>query len=279
MRTLIAVSALALVSATAALPSSRDGYQSQVAKTKTLTARLAYKKSDYHYSDVSVTITRVDGRSFKFMLRPVGPLQRIEPGGWYRDRRSIYIRHLDNLSEPEVVVDLYTGGAHCCFYSTVFRYERLTRRYLRISQLWGDFLPLAKDLNGDGTLEFLGGDDRFAYAFTDYASSVLPIQIWHFASGRFRVVTRSFPNEVRRSSEGHWAEYKPHAKGRTVRGILAAYLAEKYLLGEEVQGWAALREVAARGDLDPQIGDQPDDSASIYLANLRAFLARYGYTH
>ena len=278
VRALVFVSCLALFSVTVALASPNDGHGSQVAKTKALTARLTYKKADDLYSDMRVTITRTGGASVTFRLRPDGPLAPHAPGHWQPGSRSIYIRNLDASREPEVVVDLFTGGAHCCYYSIVFRYVPAIRRYVRVSHLWGDDLPLLKDLNGDGTPEFISGDFEFDYAFTDYVNTVEPIQIWRFVSGRFRVVSRDFPNEIRRSSNNHWADYRQLlAGGGTARGALAAYLAEKYLLGEEAQGWTALRSVAARGDLALRIGDSPRDSANVYLANLRTFLVKHGY--
>lgn len=277
---LLAVPALAAGASTGSA-SVLDGYRTQIARTTRLTAKLTYleRVQGYlrHYSDASVAITRSDGRTFRFTLRPLRPGYDVAPAGFETpDRRAIHIRHLDQGREPEVVVDLYWGGAHCCFYTTVFRYEPATRTYRRSSHLWGDPEPRLRDLDSDGVPEFVSGDDRFAYAFTSFADSVFPIQIWQFEDGRFRDVTRTFPKAIRRDSLQLWASYlKARSTTRSVRGGLAAYLAEKYLLGEQDDGWAHLQEAAARGDLTSRY-DSPD-SATEYLAKLRTFLRKNGY--
>ena len=38
--------------------------------------------------------------------------------------RPLTVRDLDGDGEPEVLVDLYTGGAHCCFYTVILRFDR-----------------------------------------------------------------------------------------------------------------------------------------------------------
>ena len=228
---------------------------------------------------IRVTIVRADGRRFAFSLRPLRPGYDVAPTFANPDRKAIHIRRLDDRrGEPEVVVDLYWGGAHCCFYTVVFRYDAAARTYIRASHLWGDAPPRLRELGSDGLLEFVGGDERFAYAFTSFADSVFPIQIWKFAAGRFVDATRSFPAQIRASAKRHFAEYRSaRHSDRSVRGILAAYLAERSLLGESRQGWAVLRAAAARGDLTHTY-DGPDTAAP-YLARLKAFLARNGYGH
>jgi hypothetical protein len=274
----------ALILGTAASSASaalNDGYRSQTATTARLTAKLRYQERAegglHHYSDASVTMTRSDGSTFTYALRPLRSGYDTVPAGFEApDHRAIHIRDLDQDGEPEVVVDLYWGGAHCCFYTTVFRYDAQAGRYVRASHLWGDVAPRLRHLDTDGQPEFVGGDERFAYAFTSFADSAFPIQIWKFDHGHFRQVTRDYPKAIRQDSAQLWRYYlKIRAGTRSVRGILAAYLAEKYLLGEAADGWARLKAAAARGDLSHQY-DGPD-SASTYLARLRVFLKRNGY--
>ena len=94
------------------------------------------------------------------------------------------------------------------------------------------------------------GDDRFAYAFTGYSDSVFPIQIWDFDGGRFHNTTRAFPVEIRQDRDRWWKLYLKtrDSTARSGRGVLAAYLADEYLLGQERQGWSALRKAEERGD-------------------------------
>ena len=281
IRTLTAVAVLvaAMTLAGSSQARSNDGYHSQIARTTGLTATFRYfQQPDQHrFSKASVTIKRAGGVTFVNALRPLRPGYDVAPsfvaGG---GRQAIHIVRLDRSAEPEVVVDLYSGGAHCCFYTTVFRYDPAARNYSRISHLWGNPSPELQDLNGDRLPEFVSGDDRFAYAFTSYADSAFPIQIWRFEGGRFRDTTRSFPAAIRQQSNGVLQSYMSlRTSSSSVRGILAAYLADKYLLGEQTEGWAVLKNAAARGYLSHQY-DVPD-SASVYLVKLKAFLAKNGY--
>src|SRR5215203_4249151 len=92
--------------------------------------------------------------------------------------QTIRARGLDANGEPEVMVDFYTGGAHCCFYSRLYHFDGST--YVVFKHLWGDFTYGLHDLNGDGAPELQSVHDRFAYAFTSYAASAFPLQIWEY---------------------------------------------------------------------------------------------------
>jgi hypothetical protein len=260
------VAALALAAPGIAGGAAGDRHHSQVARTRALTATFSYVGTGgqlpHHYTDGRVTIVRADGRRFAFSLRPLRPGYAVAPTFANPDEKAIHIRRLEGKrGDPEVVVDLYWGGAHCCFYTVVFRYDPAAKAYVRASHLWGD-TPLRL---------------RFAYAFTSFADSAFPVQVWTFADGRFVDATRSFPAQIRASAKRHLAEYRSERRSdRSVRGILAAYLAERYLLGEADAGWAVVHRAAARGEL-AHTYDGPDTAAT-YLHRLRAFLARTGYS-
>ncbi len=92
---------------------------------------------------------------------------------------------------PEVIVETYSGGAHCCFGTVVYSLGTETTKLLETeaSNCSGDFL----DLDGDGVLEYVTCDDRFAYAYCPYAASPVvtavlafdPAQSYRAASPRF----------------------------------------------------------------------------------------------
>ena len=195
-------------------------------------------------------------------------------------QKSLAIRDLDGDRRLDVAADFYTGGAHCCFYSLIYGYEPAANRFARTRHNWGDPGYRFVDYDRDGVPELRSGDDRFAYAFTCYACSPLPLQIWRYRGGSLVDVTRTFPAQVRRDAGSLWASYlreRPRANG-DVRGILAAYLADKYVLGKQADGWRRLRQANARGDLHPAdacFSFTPCDGR--YLAKLSRFLKRTGY--
>ncbi len=82
--------------------------------------------------------------------------------------------------EPEVVVSLYTGGAHCCTISTLYGFQAATGDYRRVRRNWRDAGFRLRDIGRDGSVEFDSRDARFAYAFASYAESFLPLQIFRY---------------------------------------------------------------------------------------------------
>jgi subtilisin-like proprotein convertase family protein len=190
----------------------------------------------------------------------------------------LFVRDLDADRDPEVVLDFYTGGAHCCTQSLIYRYERVRRRYRRTLHDWGNAFPAYRivDPNHDGHPELRSVDDRFAYVFTSFAGSLFPVRIWRFEEGRLRDVTRRFPRIVGSDSVGLWRTYLSLRREHTdVRGALAAWLADEYLLGREEEGWRRLEAAYRRGELGPAGYGWPAGRA--YLRALRAYLRTLGY--
>jgi hypothetical protein len=196
-------------------------------------------------------------------------------------RQSVLAVDLDNSGEPEVVVDLYTGGAHCCSYSLIYGYSAATGGYVRLRHDWGNVGYVLRDIGRDGIFEFDSGDDRFAFAFSSFAESRFPVQIWRFRPTRLVDVTRRFPVQVRRQARRIFralpAERRRHLD---LRGFLAAYQADNYLLGrrQAARGWRQLRAMARRGQIRRPPG-AVGPSGARYLKALHRFLRRLGYTH
>ena len=207
------------------------------------------------------------------------PLKRVGCGGCstWRPAGVVRIRSLDGDAEPEVFVDLYTGGAHCCTYTLIWRFDG--RRYRKTLAWWGNAGYRLDDLDRRGRPELVSADDRFAAAFVVYAASSSPIRIWRYDRGRLRDVTRSFPGAVAADARVQWDNYLAFRRPpyREVRGVLAAWLADQYLLGRAGAGWRTLEAAYRRGEL--RYGAKVDGypAGRAYLRNLRAFLRAKGY--
>lgn len=186
---------------------------------------------------------------------------------WNADNTSSFtVRDLNGDKEPEVILDFFTGGAHCCTYSLMYHYDAKQKQYVESRAMWGNLGYRLKDLDNDGKVEFLSADDRFAYAFTSYAGSGFPLQLWRFENGEMVDVTRKYPKLVYNDAYRWWRIFQQvDAEKSDVRGVLAAYLADKYLLGQQADGWNQLRKVY-----------QGDDREE-YFAKLRDFLEKAGY--
>lgn len=185
-----------------------------------------------------------------------------------RVNAGFMIRDLNGDKEPEVIADFYTGGAHCCTYSLIYRYDAKQKQYIESRAFWGNLGYRLKDFEGDGKLEFFSADDNFAYAFASYAGSAFPIKILRFENGEMLDVTRNYPKQIYSDAYRLWGYYqRAKAEDSEVKGVLAAYLADKYLLGQQADGWKQLETVYRESDREQ------------YFAELRKFLKETGYSN
>jgi subtilisin-like proprotein convertase family protein len=252
---------------------SRDVVQTVERTSGFVRAALSYRDRDFQIYDARLKIVRHGQAAVDAALPRYGcgscpswrPLQ-------------LRVRDLDG-GEPEVIVDGYTGGAHCCIYSNIYRYdgERLAYRVKR--RLWGNYGYRFADYDGDGRPELQAWDERFLYRFTAYVCSGAPIQIWHYDHGRLLDLTRKFPRIVAQDAAGHRRDYVRERESRScdVRGFLAAYLADEYLLGRGAEGLKQVEAAVKRGDAGrgKTLYGTPADGA--YLNALLAFLKKAGY--
>lgn len=223
-------------------------------------AELSYRaRPDFGYEDFRITIARGD----QTLVQTTVP---DTVGGEFPGTTPLYVRDLDLDGEPEVAVDIYSGGAHCCTYSVVYRYDAVQEQYSLVVHDWQSTGYRLTDFESDGVPEFDSLDNDFAYVFTSYAGSVFPPQRWRFQGGQFVDVTREYPARIAKQA----ARLAPRRAIRTDPGglaktRLAAYLADRYLLGEGPGGWRQIRSAY-----------QGRDRAG-YFRKLRRILRRAGY--
>ena len=235
-------------------------------------ASLTYREHDGTVTDARLTIARAgvvlvdepiaDACSACFAL--------------FADPTPLTVRDLDADGEPEVILDTYSGGAHCCTSSHVFRYSPAEDGYVERRFDWGNLSYTIRDLDRDGRPELRSGDDRFAYAFSCYACSFFPPRIFRLEDGGLVDVTREFAGIVRRDANRLWRQYLRLRRDpeSDLRGLLAAYAADRALLGELEAAWEQLLVSRARGELD---GPQGWPAGNRYLKELRRFLEQTGY--
>ena len=277
----VMAAATAMLLLPAAAPAATPKHSS--AQGDSVAAQLDWLKlGPYRYGHARLTIVR-DGVAVLDhpTVAPIclgGPCPRsddAQPEAAASGQGALTVADLDGDGEPEVIVDLYTGGAHCCSYSRVYRYDPATGTYTDTLHLWGDPGYRLEDVSGDGKPEFVSADDRFAYAFTDYAASGLPIQIFAYAGGAFTDVTRAYPALIAADAAQWLGVYRRERRRhgpKDLKGIVAAYVADEYLLGDGAPGEALLRAAKRRGDLGGFGG-----SATRFTARLHRFLRHNGY--
>lgn len=186
---------------------------------------------------------------------------------------TLSFRDLNEDGSKELVLSLFTGGAHCCTFDQVFDFSGVKPRKTEF-----DFA------DSGATIEVLGGkvvfatrDDSFGYVFTDFADSGFPIAFHAYDRGRFTDVTRDYPALVARDAAYWWKQYRARLQPRDdVRGILSAWAADESLLGHATAAKQRLARIAANGALAYGFGPP---KGRTYLRQLWRFLAQAGYLH
>ena len=106
--------------------------------------------------------------------------------GWPIAEHMIGVGVLDGAGKRFVYYQGFSGGAHCC---RVLIVAVVTARSIEVVELgnW-DGAPIdefPRDVNGDGTVDFVEHDDRFRYAFGGGGASYGPPQILNISPDYF----------------------------------------------------------------------------------------------
>lgn len=258
-----------------------------LAKTKTETASSGIVTASFSF-DVSSrhtypTKTLAISRSGRTVYRqPVsstycGPVaspnaqKYCAPGYVAPGHSSVHVLALQPGAEPSVVLDLYTGGAHCCSIEQVYSFDPATGTYVLSEHDFGDPGASLVDLGHNGAHEFLTADDTYAYAFTDFAASGLPIKILAFAQGRFTDVTRQYPNLIVKDAATYLKAFKHDI--RDGEGLIAAWAADEDSLGHRDLVAATLAKYLKAGELR----GGTYSSAKKFIRALNRLLKKDGY--
>ena len=231
----------------------------------------SYDAAAFRFSRQRLVITRDGKRSFSASLRKPPGGFNTQPAGYFSHRRSVFVTDVEGDGEPEVVLDLYWGGAHCCWYSQIYRYVPATRRYSPLLHVWGNFSYVFADLDHDGSQELLTRDDRFSYAFASFADSRWPVRILRYRAGRLTVETPSFPSEIGRDANALWhAAMNPRRKASN-QGIVAAWAAEQCMVGHAAVAFKTIDRLSRSGKI------HGERTRVAFERKLRSFLRRTGY--
>ena len=217
---------------------------SEIARAGLVTAGAFYSEGS---RNVRLKVARDGVTVLNVVFRRICRFCSVEPAGYGR-RASIRVRDLDADTDPEVVVDLYTGGAHCCFYSRIFAWDSAAGAYLGVTKQWSDTGYRMSD-DGDGVADFSTADARFAYVFASFAESFFPIRVLHFVGGRMRDVTRVFNARVRRDAGRLWRYYIAATRKQALE---RARRASRVHGGQVRSRGESGRLAAARGSVAPR---------------------------
>jgi hypothetical protein len=196
------------------------------------------------------------------------------PGSALTRHSSVHVVDLEHTGRPDVMLDLYSGGAHCCTVEQIFSFDPGSSTYVETERNFGDPLVRIVDLAHNGRHELLTADDRFAYEFTDFAFSGLPIEIFKFSGGHFTDVTRHYRGAVARDAARWLGAFKRLApRYQDSVGVIAAWAADEDLLGHFKLVRTYLAQQAAAGHLNAPFAAR----GKKFVAKLQRFLHAHGY--
>ena len=286
MRLITAVCAAAacLAAAPAALAAES---RTETASSGPVTATLTYTLQDeFTATDIRLAVTRdgtpaavaADGQVLAGCGErctgavPVGGIEGSE-------QPSLTLADLTGDGDPEVIVDLYTRGAHCCSISAIYGWDPATSTYRHTIRFWGDPGYRLATLGGPGQ-ELVTADSRFAYAFCAYACSAMPTIVYRYEGFRLVDVSRQYPQLLRGEARDLRTSIRQAARRsdrQVIRGLLPALCADLYRLGE---GAACRRELALakrRGWLRRSGAGDVWPAGRRYIPKVMRFLKRTGY--
>jgi hypothetical protein len=248
------------------------------AKTETVTsggvtATFTYHKASFGYKGLTLAISRGGKVRFKAAVKLTAGAGACGTQCWpgnVNGGKSVRVLDLEHNGGRDVVLDLYSGGANCCFYEQVFYASGST--YKHVSRFFGNPGASIADLGHNGRFEFRSGNPYFVDRFASTAASGFPIQILTFRQRAFHDVTRAYPRLIAQDAKDWLSAFKSHYSDG--EGVIAAWTADEFMLGRRAQATQYLNQQAAAGHLNSLQGGV---SGHKYVVALMRFLKQQGY--
>ncbi len=189
-----------------------------------------------------------------------------------------------------VMLQSFTGGAHCCNEIQVALVQPGGIRLVQVGTWDGGPGDFPKDEDGDGAVDIVQGDDSFLYSFASYAESLSPPQIINIIDGS--PVDVSDRPSFRPVYERFLGAARPHCltarREESSNGSCAAYVAAAARIGQFDAAWQRMLSAYNQsyewdfpnGCAVETQGECPEGSVISYRTfpeSLRAFLIERGY--
>jgi hypothetical protein len=199
-------------------------------------ATLTWDRADYGISNPRLSVTR-HGVEYAITIVDVceeGCILVADDTDVGYGQSMVNVADLDRDGDPEVLVDSFSGGAHCCLTTRVLTWNG--SGYTPSDVAWRDGSWKLRDADGDGDRELVGQDPQFWGAFTAHAASAAPPLVLEKHGDQIETATKKYKSLLRKDAEVRRRALRKAPKGVDVRGVLAAYVADQYLLRKGAVG-------------------------------------------
>jgi hypothetical protein len=120
-------------------------------------------------------------------------------GGWNREWTSFGLFPFISREPRQLVVEQYSGGAHCCYSYWVYELDASAPRLLFDNSKYGTGNQLMHlDMDSDGMAELTHSVMAFDYFHMSHASSVFPQAVFAYdkKAGEYRPANRGFSHII-----------------------------------------------------------------------------------
>ena len=157
---------------------------------------------------------------------------------------------------PDLVVQQYSGGAHCCFHTEIVDLGEQPMRVLDLP--WSNCFGEMKDLNNDGLPEYVTCDDSFAYYYCSFASSPMVTAVLQYepAIKAYLPVSNLYPelfyDNLARVQElaAYGTEWGNDSWDDTNKCTVLPLVLDYLYMGQIEQAWNALYQYYFYPDID-----------------------------
>jgi hypothetical protein len=225
------------------------------------------------------TLTMSQGGQSWTLPRPDSP---------YRSQiNALCILAFQREQYPGVMIEGFTGGAHCCEQPVIYLFNKTSNRYVKVLDMSPiDFQdPHAYDANGGFVPKVVGdrvllrtSDGQFAYAFDCYACSALPIVLDSVGAGGLTDVTGQERALVVTDARTIWQGAQARVSTTHAPfGLLPAWVADECALGRGATAWSTMEHLTRDGELSDALYQHETLNHGSYLVTLKAFLLHNDY--
>ena len=266
------VAALLVLAAVALAAGSRT--ITQTARSGHVKASFTYTttaKSGLYYTSARLTIVRDGVTGYTAAVVDPGCGAGCQPQWPGTKGHSVLAVDINHTGEPNVILEVNSGGNQCCESVQVYSYSAASGAYIEVQKTLPDLGDALKELSPGGDYRFVGTDGNFVGALTSVAGSGAPIQIYGLVNGALVDVTRTYPSMIAKDAAKWLKLFKGHKSG--IGGLVAPWAADEELLGKNSLVQSTLHSELKAGDLNGNL----ELNGAKYITALNKLLVQLGY--